>query len=39
MKTMDRRDFLKIAGAGTAALAAGAAMPVAGFAADICIRM
>ncbi len=31
MKTMDRRDFLKIAGAGTAALAAGAAMPVAGF--------
>jgi hypothetical protein len=31
MKTMDRRDFLKIAGVGTAALAAGAAVPVAGF--------
>src|SRR5712691_4307533 len=31
MKTLDRRDFLKIAGAGTVALAAGAAMPVAGF--------
>jgi anaerobic selenocysteine-containing dehydrogenase len=31
MKTLDRRDFLKIAGAGTVALAAGAAVPVAGF--------
>jgi len=30
MKTMDRRDFLKMAGAG-AAVVAGAAMPVAGF--------
>ncbi len=31
MKTLDRRDFLKIAGAGTVALAAGASVPVAGF--------
>lgn len=31
MKTLDRRDFLKMAGVGTAALAAGAAMPVAGY--------
>jgi TAT (twin-arginine translocation) pathway signal sequence len=31
MKTIDRRDFLKMAGAGAAAVAAGAAMPVAGF--------
>src|SRR6266571_4926276 len=31
MKTLDRRDFLKIAGAGTVVLAAGAAVPVAGF--------
>ena len=31
MKTLDRRDFLKIAGAGTVAVAAGAAVPVAGF--------
>ena len=31
MKTMDRRDFLKIAGAGSVVVAAGVAMPVAGF--------
>jgi hypothetical protein len=31
MKTLDRRDFLKMAGAGTVAVAAGVAMPVAGF--------
>jgi hypothetical protein len=31
MKTMDRRDFLKIAGVGTAAFAAAAAVPVAGY--------
>ena len=31
MKTIDRRDFLKMAGAGAAVVAAGAAMPVAGF--------
>src|SRR5215472_13151021 len=31
MKTIDRRDFLKIAGAGTAVVVAGVAMPVAGF--------
>jgi len=31
MKRMDRRDFLKIAGAGSAVVAAGVAMPVAGF--------
>lgn len=31
MKTFDRRDFLKIAGAGTVVIAAGAAVPVAGF--------
>ncbi len=31
MKTLDRRDFLKIAGAGTVGLAAGATIPVAGF--------
>jgi hypothetical protein len=31
MKKMDRRDFLKIAGAGSAVMAAGMAMPVAGF--------
>jgi hypothetical protein len=31
MNTIDRRDFLKMAGAGAAVVAAGAAMPVAGF--------
>lgn len=31
MKKMDRRDFLKMAGAGTVAAAAGAAIPVAGY--------
>lgn len=31
MKTIDRRDFLKMAGAGTVVAAAGVAMPVAGF--------
>ena len=31
MKRLDRRDFLKMAGAGTVAMAAGVAMPVAGF--------
>ncbi len=31
MKKLDRRDFLKIAGAGSAVVAAGVAMPVAGF--------
>ncbi len=31
MKTLDRRDFLKMAGAGTVVVAAGVAMPVAGF--------
>jgi TAT (twin-arginine translocation) pathway signal sequence len=31
MKTMHRRDFLKMAGAGTAVVVAGVAMPAAGF--------
>ena len=31
MKTMDRRDFLKIAGAGTVVVAAGVAVPLSGF--------
>ncbi|HEV2175568.1 MAG TPA: twin-arginine translocation signal domain-containing protein [Nitrospira sp.] len=31
MKTIDRRDFLKIAGAGTVAAAAGAVIPITGF--------
>jgi hypothetical protein len=31
MKAMDRRDFLKMAGAGTVVVAAGVAAPVAGF--------
>jgi hypothetical protein len=31
MKTIDRRDFLKMAGAGSVVVAAGVAMPVAGF--------
>lgn len=31
MKTLARRDFLKMAGAGTAAVIAGAAIPVSGF--------
>ena len=31
MKQMDRRDFLKMAGAGTVAAAAGTAIPVAGY--------
>jgi hypothetical protein len=31
MKTIDRRDFLKMAGAGTVVVAAGVAVPVAGF--------
>src|ERR1051326_6434431 len=31
MKTLDRRDFLKMAGVGTAAVAAGMSIPVAGF--------
>jgi len=31
MKTIDRRDFLKMAGAGSVAVVAGVAMPVAGY--------
>src|SRR5262245_36399818 len=31
MKSIDRRDFIKMAGAGTVVLAAGVATPVAGF--------
>src|SRR5439155_359534 len=31
MKTIDRRDFLKMAGAGSAVVVAGVAMPVAGY--------
>ena len=31
MKTLDRRDFLKMAGAGSAVVVAGVAMPVAGY--------
>ncbi len=31
MKRLDRRDFLKMAGAGTAAVIAGAAVPISGF--------
>jgi len=31
MKTIDRRDFLKMAGAGSVVVVAGAAMPVAGY--------
>jgi len=31
MKTLARRDFLKMAGAGTAAVIAGAAVPISGF--------
>ena len=30
MKTIDRRDFLKMAGAGSVVVVAGVAMPVAG---------
>ena len=31
MKTIDRRDFLKMAGAGSVVVVAGVAMPVAGY--------